>query len=204
MRIFPYAFISLLLTCILCFTQVFAQSEMSIIKQLNEKDKEQVMNYARYLLLKSKETDLEKAKRLHKADNTIPSEATSQKIMEFSRFMMYQQKEDEEKIDQRPKTTIQVNKNWYDFGQVKEGEVVTRSFTIKNVGQQPLYISDVKMSCGCTSSDWSKEVIQPKESSIIKVRFDTAGKKGKHHKTITIQANTTPKNTVLFLSGNIN
>lgn len=89
----------------------------------------------------------------------------------------------------------------FDFGEVKEGEVVTHIFKFKNTGKVPLIISDARSTCGCTIPEWSKEPIQPGESSAITVRFNTQGKADKQKKPVTITANTYPSETKVYLTG---
>jgi len=89
----------------------------------------------------------------------------------------------------------------HDFGTVSEGEKVSHIFKFINAGTVPLLISDVRSTCGCTVPKWPKEAVAPGEQNQISVVFDTAGKKEKQHKPITITANTYPSKTVLSLDG---
>lgn len=91
----------------------------------------------------------------------------------------------------------------WDFGNIKSGEVVDHIFTFKNVGTEPLIISNAKGSCGCTAPAWPKEPIAPGESGEIKVVFNSRGKSNKQNKTVTITANTTPNQTRLRVTGNV-
>lgn len=89
----------------------------------------------------------------------------------------------------------------YDFGTVNEGDKVSHTFKFTNTGTVPLLISDVRSTCGCTVPKWPREAVPPGEQNKISVVFDTAGKKQKQHKPITITANTYPSKTVLSLDG---
>ncbi len=96
---------------------------------------------------------------------------------------------------------MKFGKTEFDFGIVNEGDKVSHTFEFKNTGTIPLLISDVRSTCGCTVPKWPKETILPGEENKISVVFDTAGKKEKQHKPITITANTYPSKTVLSLDG---
>jgi len=96
---------------------------------------------------------------------------------------------------------IVFEKTDFDFGTVKEGDKVSHTFKFKNTGTIPLLISDVRSTCGCTVPKWPQEAIPPGKEDKISVIFDTAGKKEKQHKPITITANTYPSKTVLSLDG---
>ena len=47
----------------------------------------------------------------------------------------------------------------FDFGTIKEGQVVEHTFELVNNGTVPLLISEARPSCGCTVQDWTKEPI---------------------------------------------
>jgi len=90
-----------------------------------------------------------------------------------------------------------------DFGEVSQGEKVKRRFRFKNTGKSNLIISDAKGSCGCTVPRWPKQPIRPGQEGEIEVVFDSNGKSGRQHKTVTLVANTVPNKTVLALKGDV-
>ena len=65
--------------------------------------------------------------------------------------------------------------NTWDFGRVKEGEVLRHIFVLKNESKKILKINDVSTSCGCTVSEVKKKVLRPKESTSINVTFNSKG-----------------------------
>ena len=81
-------------------------------------------------------------------------------------------------------------KTEHDFGKIKDGDNVTYIFNFENTGESDLIISDAKGSCGCTVPDYPKEPIAPGKKGKIKVSFNSSGKTGQQHKTVTITANT--------------
>lgn len=103
-----------------------------------------------------------------------------------------------------PTTTIEWETKRYDFGDVVSGDKVKNVFKFTNTGDEPLIITDVKASCGCTAPSWPKEPVAPGESAEIEAIFDTAGKSGAQTKSITVTANTEPSSTVLILEGLVN
>lgn len=66
----------------------------------------------------------------------------------------------------------------WDFGQVKEGQILKHDFTLKNESAKTLKIKDVNTSCGCTASEAKKMILLPQESTTIEVRFDSKGYSG--------------------------
>jgi BMFP domain-containing protein YqiC len=85
----------------------------------------------------------------------------------------------------------------HDFGTINEGDVVEYTYKFKNTGEAPLIIQGAQGSCGCTVPDWSKEPIPPGGEGFVTAKFDSKGKPNIQNKTVTVTANTWPKQTVL-------
>jgi len=91
----------------------------------------------------------------------------------------------------------------HDFGRVIQGEIVTYGFKFRNAGKSDLLISGVSTSCGCTASDFPKEPLKPGEEGVIKITFDSKGRKGFQRKTATVLANTQPSKRTLTIKAMI-
>lgn len=89
-----------------------------------------------------------------------------------------------------------------DYGQIAKGSDGLRVFEFTNTGNEPLIISDVKSSCGCTVPEKPKGPIQPGETSAIKVKYDTK-RVGKIRKTITVYSNATEPIKALKIKGEV-
>ncbi len=77
----------------------------------------------------------------------------------------------------------------YSFGKIPQGKPVTHIFEITNTGKEPLKISNVQASCGCTTPVWEQNKdIAPGQSSKITVGYNAASE-GPFEKTITISYN---------------
>ena len=82
------------------------------------------------------------------------------------------------------------DKTTHDFGVIQNGTPVQTVFSYTNTGQAPLVITDIKSTCGCTvPRDWSREPLNPGESSQFSVKFDGKGV-NTTSKTVTVTANT--------------
>ncbi len=91
-----------------------------------------------------------------------------------------------------------------DFGTIKEEDgKVTKQFNFTNTGSSPLVLTHVRPSCGCTSSNYTKEPILPGQSGYVEATFDPAHRPGKFNKSITVTTNTTPANTVVHFHGTV-
>ncbi|MEJ8757636.1 DUF1573 domain-containing protein [Pontibacter sp. H259] len=91
----------------------------------------------------------------------------------------------------------------YDFGTVKQGEVINHTFTFTNTGKEPLVIENASASCGCTVPEWTKTPIAPGKTGEIKVQFNSTGKYGQQSPMVTIRANTEPNITQVSLKGTV-
>ena len=91
----------------------------------------------------------------------------------------------------------------FNFGEVKEGDIITREFAFHNVGTAPLLITNASSTCGCTVPEWPKEPIPPDSSGVIQVKFNTVGRTGAQTKEVTIFANTIPNQSTLRLTGRV-
>lgn len=108
----------------------------------------------------------------------------------------------EEELEKAPR--ISLSEPEYDFGNVKQGEQVEHHFKISNEGKSNLIIRKINASCGCTAVKPEKNIIAPGETTNIKVRFNSSGRKGQQRKSITIISND-PENfeKTLYLKGNV-
>ena len=99
--------------------------------------------------------------------------------------------------------TIAFTESSHDFGDINQGDRVEHTFEFENSGNEPLILSNVLTSCGCTASNWPKEPIPPGDSASIKVTFNSAGKMGVVNKVVTVISNATNNRERLRISTNI-
>ena len=75
-----------------------------------------------------------------------------------------------------------------DYGEIEKGSDGIRVFEFVNSGNQPLVISKVYSSCGCTIPKKPEAPIAPGEKGEIQVKYDT-NRMGPIRKTITVNSN---------------
>lgn len=96
--------------------------------------------------------------------------------------------------------------NWtatsFDFGKIEKGVAVTHEFTFTNSGSEPLIISSVQASCGCTVAEYTKDPIPAGETGFVKATYNAA-KPGVFSKTVTINANTEDAVVLLTIKGEV-
>lgn len=92
----------------------------------------------------------------------------------------------------------------YDFGDIRQGDKVEHTYVFTNTGNQPLIITNVQVTCGCTTpKGFPRDPIAPGESGEITVAFNSAGKVGKHNKVVTVISNSVGKTNQISFSTNI-
>jgi len=105
-----------------------------------------------------------------------------------------------------PKVTtgaeIEFDKISHDYGTLALGAVKTAIFTFTNVGNKPLVLFDVVVSCDCTEVEWQKEPIMPGKTATIKAIY-TAKTAGVIAKQITVLSNAQTDRIRLQLKGNV-
>lgn len=94
-------------------------------------------------------------------------------------------------------TSIEWAEESFDFGKVNEGEKPSHIYRFKNTGSNPLKITRVKPSCGCTTPSWSKEEIAPGEEGFVEVSYNSKNRPGMANKSITVTGNFEQRNKVL-------
>lgn len=90
-----------------------------------------------------------------------------------------------------------------DFGDIVQGDKVEHTFMLTNSGTEPLVISNVAATCGCTVPVWPKTPIAPGQAAEIKVSFNSAGKMGKQNSVVRIYSNATEPIEKVSLISNV-
>jgi hypothetical protein len=101
------------------------------------------------------------------------------------------------------KGQFKFEKELHDFGTVIEGEMATYEFTFTNTGKEPIIISNVAASCGCTTPSWTREPVMPGKKGSIKAVYNSQSRPGPFNKQITITSNAATPTKVLTIKGNV-
>lgn len=98
--------------------------------------------------------------------------------------------QDDKNSSQKNGAVISWEEQSHDFGDIYQGDKVEHTFTFKNTGNEPLIITNVQVSCGCTTpKGWPRDPIPPGQSGEITVSFNSAGRVGKQYKPLTLVTN---------------
>ncbi len=99
---------------------------------------------------------------------------------------------------------ISWDKTTHNFGVFKEeAGLQTAIFEFTNVGEEPLVLTNVKASCGCTATDYTKEPIQKGKKGFVKASYNPQNRPGKFNKSITVTTNCEAPTTILTISGEV-
>lgn len=105
---------------------------------------------------------------------------------------------------QSKKPTISFEETSHDFGTItQEDGLATVVFNFTNTGAEPVIISEVKSSCGCTSPDYSKEPIAPGEKGFVSAAYNPVNRPGTFSKTLTVVSNAENGSIILKISGKV-
>jgi hypothetical protein len=92
---------------------------------------------------------------------------------------------------------IEFDKLVHDYGTINEGDDGICLFTFTNTGKEPLVLSNVTASCGCTVPDWSKEPVMPGKKGEISVKYNTS-RTGGFSKNVTVYSNAASNPSVVL------
>ncbi|MFW5850586.1 MAG: DUF1573 domain-containing protein [Bacteroidota bacterium] len=90
----------------------------------------------------------------------------------------------------------------FDYGTIAQGSDGNCEFTLTNNGDNPIILSNVRASCGCTVPTWPRTPIEPGDTAVIAVKYDTK-RIGRFNKAITVYSNAANSPVVLRLMGSV-
>ncbi len=91
----------------------------------------------------------------------------------------------------------------HNYGTIMKGGNGDCEFSFKNEGNEPLILSNVKASCGCTTPSYTQKPVMPGETGTIKVHYNT-NNVGGFSKTVTVTSNAVDNpRVVLRIKGNV-
>jgi len=112
----------------------------------------------------------------------------------------------------KPKAQVPANPNApvikfdsevHDYGRVPVNSDGTCQFKFKNTGKEPLILTNVKASCGCTVPSWPKDPIAPGASAAIDVKYNSMNRAHTINKSITVFSNASDSIVILRIQGEV-
>ena len=97
---------------------------------------------------------------------------------------------------------VEFDKTVHDFGDISVDDgPQTCTFTVKNVGKEPIAIYEVVTSCGCTDAQWTQEPLQPGKTGAISATYKNEDGPVPFDKTLTVYIAGLSKPVILRLRG---
>jgi hypothetical protein len=98
---------------------------------------------------------------------------------------------------------VQFREEMFDFGTITEESSAVHEFVFTNASGRPMKILSVQASCGCTTPDWSREVVAPGKTGYIQASFNPKGRPGYFNKTLTVTTDLDSNPLVLQIKGQV-
>jgi len=98
---------------------------------------------------------------------------------------------------------LKLIEDFFDFGSIKEGEVISHTFHFKNIGDEKLIVKDLIPDCGCTLPKIDKKEFEPDEEGSVEVIFDSKGWQGSQYKSVTLRTNAPDREKSVTIKANV-
>lgn len=123
-------------------------------------------------------------------------------IICISLFSAFAQEEINTNQDTQDMPEIYFEKTSHNYGTIEYNSDGTCEFTFKNTGKEPLLLTNVKASCGCTTPTWPKDPIENGKTGTIVVKYNTKIT-GAFTKTIRVSSNAKTSLVTLKITGTV-
>ena len=100
------------------------------------------------------------------------------------------------------KAEIKFTEEVHDFGKIPQGKPVTTEFAFTNVGVEPLILTNVQPSCGCTVAKFTQTPIKKGEKGVISITYNAAVP-APFSKPITVTSNAKTPTKYLTIKGEV-
>lgn len=101
------------------------------------------------------------------------------------------------------KAEFKFEKETHDFGKIPQGKPVSVNFKFTNTGEEPLIISNVESTCGCTVPKYTSTPVLKGQTGIITVTFNAASVQPSFAKAVTIKSNARTPIKLLYIKGEV-
>jgi len=122
-------------------------------------------------------------------------------VMTMGAANAQEQKKEAEESEHGPKIVFAEKE--HNYGTIQKGGDGNCVFSFTNTGDEPLILSGVRASCGCTTPSWTNKPVMPGKTGEIKVKYNT-NNVGGFTKTVTITSNAVNEpRLVVKIKGNV-
>ena len=121
-------------------------------------------------------------------------------FISLAAFSVFSQEEINTNQDTKDIPEIYFKNTTHNYGTIEQNGNGICEFTFKNTGKEPLLLTNVRASCGCTTPTWPKEPIKKGKKGTIVVKYNTKII-GSFSKTITVYSNAKTSPVKLKITG---
>lgn len=91
------------------------------------------------------------------------------------------------------------------FGKInkKDIETIKLYFPLRNIGEKPIVINRVDVSCGCITTELSSKTIMPNKSQTLIVTIDAKNKNGVFNKSLFVRSTAINNLEIIRIKGEI-
>lgn len=100
------------------------------------------------------------------------------------------------------KPEFKFNEESHDFGKIPQGKPVTTQFVFTNIGEEPLILTNVQPTCGCTIADYTKTPVKKGDKGIITITYNAAAT-APFSKGIVVTSNAKTPQKTLIIKGEV-
>lgn len=104
--------------------------------------------------------------------------------------------------DERPSTRVEAMQPVIDVGELRQSDVASATFIIKNTGKKPLVVTAVDTDCGCLSVTYEKKPVAPGQRVSVKALFEPK-ETGVFEKTVRVYGNMEQSPLLLKVKGRV-
>jgi len=101
------------------------------------------------------------------------------------------------------KPDFKFEKETHNFGKIPMGKPVSVDFVFTNIGDEPLIISNVESTCGCTVPKYTSDPVAKGARGTITVTFNASAVQPGFTKAVTIKSNARTPVKVLYIKGEV-
>jgi hypothetical protein len=101
-----------------------------------------------------------------------------------------------------PITSVSMSSTEIKLNDLQKDKKSVATLTLKNTGNQPLLISGVNASCGCTKPIWDRQPVAPGKETTVTLEIQPEDV-GFFHKTVQVHCNTEKGVIPLVLTGEV-
>ena len=100
------------------------------------------------------------------------------------------------------KAEIKFTEEVHDFGKIPQGKPATTEFVFTNIGEEPLILTNVQPTCGCTVAKFTQTPVKKGDKGVIAITYNAAVP-APFSKPITVTSNAKTPSKTLIIKGEV-